>query len=453
MKVSPFVKTYVVVAVALGLGAYAYLVESKKEPPSDKPKEKVLVFDKKKAREVSLQPAEGEAVRVARQGEGWTLLTPTAVPADGPEVDTLLSSLEGLESDEVVVENATDLAQYGLAPPRLTVAVQLEGAPEPLQLQLGDKTPDSRGLYARVPAKPRVFLIPAYMQGSFEKKPFDLRDRSVLHVKRDDIQKLDVAGPEGEYTIARAEKGDEWTITRPLSTLAGRWAVDSLLGLLESLRMESVVAEEAKDLKPYGLDKPARMVTLTLKDGSTRRLEVGKETADKKYHVRDASSSRVVLVAPALVEDLAKGLAERRAKRLLEVATYEVVGMEVEAGGGKRVYDRSSQKGKDGVESYQWKRSAPDAKELDTSKVQDVLFLLGGLEVQQFVDTPGEPKAYGLDAPALKASFKYEGARPPATFELAEKEGAFYARRAGDAAVLKIDPAKGAELLKSFKEL
>ena len=49
MKVSPFVKTYVVLAVAVGLGAYAYLVESKKAPPSDKPKEKVLTFDKKKA--------------------------------------------------------------------------------------------------------------------------------------------------------------------------------------------------------------------------------------------------------------------------------------------------------------------------------------------------------------------------------------------------------------------
>ena len=453
MKVSPFVKTYVVLAVAVGLGAYAYFVESKKEPPSDKPKEKVFVFDKKKAREVSLQPAEGEAVRVTRQGEAWTLLMPAAVPADGPEMETLLTSLEGLESDEVVVENPTDLAQFGLAPPRMTVAVTLEGTAEPLKLELGERTPDSRGLYARVPAKPRVFLIPSYMDGSFQKKPFDLRDRSVLHVKRDDIQKLDVAGPEGEYTIARAEKGDEWTITRPLQTLAGRWSVDSLLGVLESLRMESVVEEEAKDLKPYGLDKPARVVTLTLKDGGTRRLEVGKETADKKYHVRDASNSRVVLVAPALVEDLGKGLAERRAKRLLEVATYEVVGMEVEADGGKRVYDRSSQKGKDGVDSYKWKRTRARRQGAGDEQGAGRAVRAGRHGGPGVRGRAGEPKTYGLDAPALKASFKYEGARPAATFELGQKDGAFYARRAGDTAVLKLDPAKGAELLKSFKEL
>jgi hypothetical protein len=453
MKKSPFLKTYVALALALGLGAYAYFVESKKEIKPDKPKEKVLVFDKKKAREVSLSPAAGEAVRVSHQGEGWTLLAPVVVPADQGEVDAVLTSLEGLESDEVVVENATDLAQYGLATPHLTVGIQVEGVPEPLQLQIGDKTPDGSGLYARLPSKPRVFLIPAYLLSSLEKKPFDLRDRSVLHLKREEVQRLDVAGPEGEYTITRAAGGDEWTITRPVNTLAGRWGVDGLLGVLEGLRMESVVAEEAKDLKPYGLDKPARVVTLTLKDGGTRRLEIGKETPDKKYHVRDSSSSRVVLIAPALVEDLAKGLGERRAKRLLEVATYDVVGLEVEAEGGKRVLDRSAQKGKDGADSYKWKRTAPDGKEVDTNKVQDALFVVGGVEVQQFVDTPADPKTYGLDAPALKVLFKYEGGRTPANFELGQKDGAFYARRAGDTAVLKIDAAKGAELLKSFKEL
>jgi hypothetical protein len=450
---APFYRTLVVLVVALGLGAYAYFVDSKKEPKPDKPKEKVLVFDKKKVQELSLTPAAGEPVRVTRQGEGWTLLTPVSAPADSAEMESVLSSLQEMESEEVVAESASDLGQYGLATPRVILALQVEGVPEPLSLRVGDKAPDGRGLYAQRPAAPRVFLIPAYLQGTLEKKPFDLRDRSVLHVKREDVQRLDVTGPEGEFSLVRAPSGEEWTVERPLVTLAGRWAVDGLLGALEGLHMDSVVAEEAKDLKPYGLDKPARVVTLTLKDGGSRRLEVGSATPDKKYHVRDASSSRVVLVPPALVDDLAKGLAERRAKRLLEVATYEVKAMEVEADGGKRVYDRSSSKDKDGVDVYKWKRTAPDGKDVETNKVQDALFLLGGVEVQEFVDKPGDPQAYGLDAPALKASFKYEGARSPASFELGQKDGAFYARRAGDTAVLKLDPAKGAELVKTFKEL
>ena len=79
---------------------------------------------------------------------------------------------------------------------------------------------------------------------------------------------------------------------------------------------------------------------------------------------------------------------------------------------------------------------------------------MGGLEVQGFVDAPGTPAAYGLDAPALKVSLKYDDAKKPAAwFELGQKDGAWYARRVDDAAVLKLDPAKAAELVKSFVEL
>ncbi len=37
--------------------------------------------------------------------------------------------------------------------------------------------------------------------------------------------------------------------------------------------------------------------------------------------------------------------------------------------------------------------------------------------------------------------------------EVGKKDGTFYARRNGDAAVLKLDPTKAEELLKAFSEL
>jgi hypothetical protein len=219
--------------------------------------------------------------------------------------------------------------------------------------------------------------------------------------------------------------------------------------------MESVAAEEARDLKAYGLDPPARTVKLTLQDGSTRTLELGSPAlGDRRFHARDASTRQVVVVPGAIVDDLAKGLGELRAKRLYEVATYEVASIETEASGVRRAYQRSSQRASDGVDVYKWKRTAPDVKDLDTNKVQDTLFAVGGLEVQGFVDAPGAPAAYGLDAPALKVSLKYDDAKKPvAWFEVGQKDGAWYARRVDDSAVLKLDPAKAAELVKGFVEL
>jgi Domain of unknown function (DUF4340) len=266
------------------------------------------------------------------------------------------------------------------------------------------------------------------------------------------VKTLEVQGPEGAYALTRDDKGD-WAFTRPLKTRAGRWSVDGLLGTLEGLRMESVAGEEVRDLKPFGLDKPARAVTLGLADGGTRTLQIGSSPAEKKYHAREAGSSLVAVVPGAVVDDLAKGMGELRAKRLLDVSTYDVDGFVLEADGGRRVYARSSVRDKDGIDVYKWKRTEPDGKDLDTNKVQDALFQVGAVEVTEFVDKPQAPAAYGCDKPALKATFRLGPGKPEAWFEVCRKDGAVYARRAGDDAVLKVDPKKAEELLKAFKEI
>ena len=161
----------------------------------------------------------------------------------------------------------------------------------------------------------------------------------------------------------------------------------------------------------------------------------------------------MAVIPGALVDDLAKGMAELRAKRLLEVATYEVEGFDVLQGTVKKIWAKSTTKGKDGVEKAQWKQTAPGPKDVDTNKVEDALFKLGGVEVVEFLDQPKEASAYGLDAPAFKLVLRMGGGKGEASVELGKKDGAVYARRPGDTAVLKLDPAKADELIKGFSEL
>jgi hypothetical protein len=295
--------------------------------------------------------------------------------------------------------------------------------------------------------------VAAYQEASLTKKPFDLRDRDLLKVKRDAVRTLEIAGPEGEaYALSRDDKG-EWVFTRPLATRAGRWAVDGLLGTLESLRMESVAAEDAKDLKPFGLVKPARSVTVGLADGTTKTLQIGSSPSDKKYHAREAGTTLVAVIPGALVDDLAKGMKELRQKRLGDIATYDVEGIELEESGKKAVLARSTAKDKDGVETQTWKRTAPAAKDLDRGKVDDALFKLSGLEVQEFLDKPQAPASYGLDAPAATVTLKLGAGKPLIVLVFGRKDGTAYSRRPGDAAVLKLDAAKVDEALKALREL
>jgi hypothetical protein len=205
-------------------------------------------------------------------------------------------------------------------------------------------------------------------------------------------------------------------------------------------------------VKPYGLDKPTRVVKLGLADGNTKVLEIGKTAGDKKHYARQAGQALVAVIPDTVLDTLAKGRDDLRAKRLLEVSSYDVEGFDVESGGTKKTYGRSQAKDKDGVETSKWKRTTPDAKDLDTTKVQDALFLVGGVEVQEFVDKPAGPETYGLDNPVLKVAIR-EKDKPETSFDVGEKGGTYYARRPGDQAVLKLDAAKAAELVKKFNEL
>jgi hypothetical protein len=477
VKLPEFWKTGVAVLALAGLGSYIWFVERKREHRKEGEREKVTVLavDKAKAKQVVVDTAGAETIKLVKQDGAWKLEQPAPAPADTSAVDTMLNSLEKIEADEVIAEQVTDFAQYGLEHPSRKVAAVLEGASAPLAVDFGSKSPDGGSVYARKPGEAKVYLVASWIASSFDKKPFDLRDRDLLHVKRDDVRSFEVAGPGGSFSLTRTDAG-EWAFTKPIATRAGRWSVDGLLGTIENLRMDSVAGESVTDLKQiarYGLAKPGHTVTLVTKDGAAKTLEIGAPAPDPqatpaptpsparkgekpappkptKYYARAAQSGLVAVVPATLADDLAKGMAELRAKRLLEVATYETEGFDVLSSGATKSYAKSTTKDKDGLDKTQWKRTAPDAKELDTTKVEDALFKMGGVDVAEFIDAAKPPSDYGLDVPLLKVTVKAKG---ESFVELGKKDDAFFARRSGDDAILKLDKDKAEELIKAFSEL
>ena len=451
---SPFLGTGLAAFVLAVLGGWIYLVELKREDdPGGGKREKVFTLDKAKVEGLELIAAGQEEVRLVREKDVWRMAAPRAVAADSEAAEGMVTTLEGLERDAAVAPSPSDLGEYGLATPRATVRVRVSGSAEPLALAIGNKTPDGSAVYARIPTAPAVFTIPAHVERSLVKKPFELRERKLLAVRRDQVASLEVTGPEGSYALAKDASG-EWAFTRPIRTRAGRWSVDALVGSLEGMRMEDVAAESATDVKPFGLAPPRRTVAIGLAGAvAGPTLEIGSSPSDGRHHVRVAGSPLVAIVPGAVVNDLEKGMGELRAKRLLEVAAYDVTGFDVEAGGVKRVHERATSKDEQGTDVHKWKRTAPDAKDVDTNKVQDALFAVGGLEVQEFIDKPAALATYGLDAPSLKVSLRHSGGRAPAWFAIGTRDGAYFGQREGDDAVMKLDGPKAAELVKAFLEL
>jgi len=454
-----FGRTAAAVIVAAGLFGYIHFVESKKDPKSGETgstkREKVFPgFDKLKVRSLTLKKRNGDVVHLEKNGEAWSLSAPQEVGADAGEIGTLLDALQNLESEEVLNENATDLAPFGLTEPKVSVQAVAEGAPKPFEFDLGDSVPAGSTIFARVPGKPRLFTVSSTIENTLSKSAFDLRDRGVIKVKKDAIRSFEVFEKnKSAYRLARGAAGeDDWKVVSPVSTRAARWSADSLLGLIENLRMESIATEDAKpaDLAKFGLGAAARRVVLGLDGDKTATLEIGKKTEGSKYYARDAASKLVAVIPTAVVDDLDKGLKNLRATRLLDVATYEVTSLDVTTGSVTKSFTKSTTKAKDGLDETRW-TSTPPVKEADDAAVSAAMIAIGSAEVVEFIDSPKALATYGLDAPAVRVTLHF--GKKEDWFEVSVKGEAAFARRNNDGSVLKLDKAKAEALIKAFSGL
>ena len=115
------------VAVLAGLGGYIYFVDAKRPASDIAAKQKVfdgLASDK--IEEITLTN-DGESSTLKKADGTWKMTAPTASDADQNEVSTLTTNLAGAEVNRVIDENAANLADYGLAKPKITIAFKGAG--------------------------------------------------------------------------------------------------------------------------------------------------------------------------------------------------------------------------------------------------------------------------------------------------------------------------------------
>ena len=386
--------TIALLAVLIGLVAYIYFVDSKK-PASGAPETKTKAFtvDADQIEEIHIKPASGDASRVQKTNGTWQLVEPEKADADQGQVSNAATSLATLEVNRVVDENPSDLSQYGLNPAKAEITFRVKGQKDPRQLLIGEKTTTGSDLYAKTPDQKRVFLISGYLENTFERTPFDLRDKGALKF---DQSKADGVEIVHNGTTALAKSGTEWALTKPYKARADFASAEAVLTSLSSLQMQKIVENDAKDLAKYGLDKPD--ATITVNSGSTRAsLALGKKDGESVY-ARDLSRPMVFTIPAMTATDLEKDTTALRRKDMFDGRSFNATRVELKRGGETLSFDKS--KGKDGKDV--WKNAA--GKDVDATKVDDMLTKLSNIRAQLFQDRV-DPV---LKMPTLVATLKLD---------------------------------------------
>ena len=296
-------------ALAAGVGAYVWFVELERDMNApETPAEKVFAVEVDQLQEVRLRNEAGEENVLQRSGDRWVFAGQDGVDVDPAEAADLASGLAGLESQRVVDEQPPALAEYGLETPRVTVSFT-DAAGAERTLLIGNRTPTGGDLYAKLADSPRVFLIGAWLDETFNRSRFDLRDKAALKFSRDAVTNVTLTS--GEGTVALAQAGGEWRLTSPEEAPADNAAADAIVNALSSARMQSVV--DTPDPAAMGLARPA--VTASVTAGPTRAvLEIGGPAPDGTRYARDAVRGLVFTVDASLAEQMSKTAADLRRK-------------------------------------------------------------------------------------------------------------------------------------------
>jgi hypothetical protein len=439
-----FRSLFVLVALLGGVLAYLYFVDAKK--PVDQTEEKPKVFaglESDKIEELKVSTIAGGVASLQKAADGWKLTEPTAAKADESEVNGITSNLSSVTIERVVDEAPKNLGDYGLKEPVTEVSFKAKGDKAFRTLQLGTKTPTGGDMYAKLAHDKKVFLVQGYLESTFNKQPFDLRDKRILTIDRDKVDRVEVVN--GDSTIALTKGAGDWKITTPVEARGDFGAIEGLVSRLQSAEMKSVATENATDLKQYGLDKPAVVATISL--GSARaQLALGSKTDKGDVYARDVSKNIVVTVGSDLLTELQKGANDYRRKDVFEFRPDNVARIELTHGATSLVAEKIKTKGKDGKETETWQNAATK-KPLDSAKFETLLSKLSGFRAQSFAD----PKAKtGLDQPALTVKATYDEGKKTETVQFGRVGTDVFAGRSSEPGAAKLDTAQLDSTLKDL---
>ena len=212
---------------------------------------------------VVLKTAAGE-IEAEKKDQHWSLTKPLKARGDDSKINDLISQAATAHI-ETFVADASNAGTYGLQEPRATVSLYSEGIETPTMLQLGANPKDDKDkekTYAKLSTRDAVLLLPKSIESLLEAKPNDLRDKSLVRVAADIVDRITIEGAD-KSRIVLARSGESWVRKagdkdEEINVSAARRVLDEAI----AQQVASFVADVATDLPKYGLDQP--QVTLTL---------------------------------------------------------------------------------------------------------------------------------------------------------------------------------------------
>jgi hypothetical protein len=380
----------------------------------------VLALDQTQVKRVEVQQGD-QVIAVESEGDkGWKMVAPLEAKADRTKVNELISSINGAKVKEVLDDAPQDLAKYGLTPPRWRLTFFIGDDRGEKSLLLGDEHTAKSGLNAKRGAMDNVFLVETKLLEKLPKAASDWRDRALMAVKRDDMERVEIRDGDSKLEVVCVENcgkipDDRWQLKQPIEAKADPVKVRTLLRNLEELKVKAFTSEAAADLSPYGLDHPTARINLWLKGHSEpATLLIGREDAEQGgRYLKLAERPAVYLIEAKDSADLLKTAPELRDLKLLVFKARDIRKIEIRQPDATIVLEG---------EGDTWNQLQPAKAKVEPHKVRSLLWKLEDLEFKdEWPATTVAPDVHGLEQPAAAITLWTQDGKELDTLKLGKK--------------------------------
>ena len=204
-----------------------------------------------------IRRADGD-LEFVRDAQGWQITRPLHVPADDLKVAQFLSYVLGLRVSEYVADDFGDLSVYGLTEGRDEITFYADGEERPQTLRLGR---DKNGvLFGQFTARDSIYRLPAEVAELLKVTPDLLRDRRLLPLNLDAVDRIRIAAADRTFLLQRI--GDGWEVRDGRDVFpASDAAVRALADGVSTAQVGEFTSATADRLAAAGLDHPPLVLT------------------------------------------------------------------------------------------------------------------------------------------------------------------------------------------------
>ena len=234
---------------------------------------------------------------------GWKLSAPIQTGADQAEAEALLRQLGELRATAIFDEGrSAKLA--GLMQPRTEVTL---AAGDRAITRIGFYFPFAEeAAYAVTAPDGPLYQIDRQTVLQFDKTLFDLRDKRLVAVRPEVVERVTVSGPDGAHQLTRqGAMAWQWD-GQPLSG-PGNEQVEAFLDALDEARIEKMAGQTKAAWPSLGLGPTATAVTLTGREAAGSQgpvvVRLGKTEGELLY-VRRGNEPESYITQAALLDRL-----------------------------------------------------------------------------------------------------------------------------------------------------